>query len=182
MRLRGLTAAAILALVASLTACGNSGDTTADPPPTSPATAVITTVAPEEPTTTINGETYTCAQMYAQTTPCSDGVQALFNTYKDNINAYLYDEDLAEVFSLNPDADVSDIVFGGLAACHTLAQEGVATFRQYVEGMATSERSRTVIPGGKSYALMWFAAAEQLCPEHVEEAYGTNNPGGLVVD
>jgi hypothetical protein len=184
MNLRGFSAAAALALVAGLAACGTSGEvtTTGNPPP---VTTTTTTTEPPtaETTTVINGESYTCSELFGYDTACGDNVQALFDTYKDTINTYIYDDGLEPVFTDNPSANVGDIVYGGLVACAVLSQDGRGNFRdQYLAVLAGNDRTQQVVTEASSYVRMWVNAASSLCPAYRDEVFGVDNPGSIKVD
>jgi len=139
--------------------------------------------APEPPpadtTVEIDGVLYTCGQLlYQGVKECPENYQAAFNTWGDDIDAYVTSDDLG---ALGGRMSYEEVATTGLAAClYAYNGEEMTAFTAQLLTVFQAADPTLV---AADFDDFWSAAMQHLCTDAFTNPGGENpNPGALRAD
>lgn len=158
-----LASVAILGGAVALSACSS----TPVEPPKSEGGGTTTT---QESTVTIGGKEFTCEDIVNGA--CDDALQGMFDTYKDNLVAYLTSGKLSAEFTASDGGSATDAAYGGLAACIYMDQPDGQN--QFITLMNQDDKMMAHAKdfGNVAFLPLWFEASNSLCPGLASTAPG----------
>lgn len=160
-----LASSAMLATLTFISACGSSGGSESTTKKDSGGSESTTKPDDTGSVLVVDGVEYTCAEVI-NAPECDDETQAVFDEYKDNLEAYTNSGKLGP---LN-DGSYENAAYAGLAAC-VLVDEGEQVYIETLQEDAAFEEL-----SGTELLPAWFEAQNSLCPTDGSQSTDMTTP------